>query len=222
MKGNDREPTARLQCALRGGERFSDLLQFFIHQQSQRLKAARRRIDFVRPPAHHAADDVGEFAGALDRRFRAFLHDRPRHRPRPPFFAKRREHTRKIGFRPFIDDIGGTRPVAAHAHVERPVAAKGKAALRLVDLHGRNAEIEQHAVERGKAVIARRFVEIGEALLYEHEPALHLGHKIGAESDSGLVSIQSDDTAIRGFEDRARMPARAERAVEIDAAIFGR
>ena len=40
-------------------------------------------------------------------------------------------------------------PSARHAHVQRPVAHEGEAALGLVELHGRDAEVEDHAVDGG-------------------------------------------------------------------------
>jgi hypothetical protein len=46
-----------------------------------------------------------------------------------------------------------------------------KAALGLIELHRRDAEIEQDAVDRRVAEIARDLFEIGEAILDERQPA---------------------------------------------------
>ena len=41
----------------------------------------------------------------------------------------------------------------AHAHIERGVGVVGKAALCGIELIGRNADIEQHAVDINDAVL---------------------------------------------------------------------
>ena len=46
------------------------------------------------------------------------------------------------------DDIGGARTALAHTHVERPVEPEGKAALGFIELHRRNAEVEDDAIGR--------------------------------------------------------------------------
>ena len=67
--------------------------------------------------------------------------------------------------------IGRARPGRAHAHVERAVEAEGEAALGLVELHRRHAEIEHDAVDRVVAETARHRFEIGEAILDQRQPA---------------------------------------------------
>ena len=61
------------------------------------------------------------------------------------------------------DDVGGARPVAAHAHVERAVEAEREAALGLVELHRRDADVEHDAVDRRRSRRRARRVERGEA-----------------------------------------------------------
>jgi len=54
-----------------------------------------------------------------------------------------------------VDDVGRARPMLPHAHVERPVMTEGKAPLRLVQLHGGNADVEHHAIDK----LVHRLVE---------------------------------------------------------------
>ncbi len=73
-----------------------------------------------------------------------------------------------------IDDIGRAAPRPLHAHVERPVEAEGKAALGLVELHGRHADVEHDAVESREILSARRCFHLGETGLREDQPAAAL------------------------------------------------
>ncbi len=57
------------------------------------------------------------------------------------------------------------RPAAFHAHVERRVAAQREAALGLIELHRRDADVERDAVDRVETRAAGDRVEIGEAAL---------------------------------------------------------
>ncbi len=61
-------------------------------------------------------------------------------------------------------------PGLFHAHVERTFAAEGEAALGLVELHRRNAEVEGHAVDRGDAFAGQQRVHRAEAA-FDHGEA---------------------------------------------------
>ena len=73
------------------------------------------------------------------------------------------EDVGELRLRSLVDEIGGARPVALHAHVERAVVAEREAALGLVELHRRHADIEHDAVDGLEALLARDLVEIAEA-----------------------------------------------------------
>ncbi len=75
----------------------------------------------------------------------AALVDRPRHRPRPALLAVMVDDVGEFGLVGLVDDVGRARPLGAHAHVEGAVVAEGEAALRRVELHRRDADIEHHA-----------------------------------------------------------------------------
>jgi hypothetical protein len=56
------------------------------------------------------------------------------------------EHTGDFFLRGFVDQLQRTRPVRAHAHVQRTVFAVAEPSRRVVELHGRNAEVVQDTV----------------------------------------------------------------------------
>src|SRR6202030_3840333 len=107
-----------------------------VHEQPQRLERARRRMNVARPAMDDAADDVGERTSGYD-----------------GFVAPRRH------------DVGRGRPGASHAHIQGAVMAEREAALWRVELHGRDAEIEDDAVDGIDA-------EAGGDLVERTEPAL--------------------------------------------------
>ena len=78
---------------------------------------------------------------------RRAAHDRARHRAGVALLAERRDDGGKIALGGVRHHVGGARPVAAHAHVERTVETEREAALRLVELHRGDADVEQHAVD---------------------------------------------------------------------------
>src|SRR3546814_12244545 len=47
-----------------------------------------------------------------------------------------------------VEPVGGAFALLRHAHVERAVGLKGKAACPAIDLHRRYADVEDHVVDR--------------------------------------------------------------------------
>ncbi len=116
-------------------------------------------------------------------------------------------------------DIGRARAGACHAHVERPVGAEREAALGLIELHRRHAEIEHHAVDQLVAVTRDGRRKIGEPILLEHKPAIAGSDEIGSLRTRTRIAIDRDHIAARGIEHRAAITASSECCIEIDAAI---
>ena len=109
-----------------------------------------------------------------DRRVVARRDDGARDGARMALLAERRDDRREIALGRRGHHIGRARAVAAHAHVERTVEPEREAALGLVELHRRHAEVEHDAVDRVVAAAARDAFEIGEAILDQRQPAVRL------------------------------------------------
>ena len=112
---------------------------------------------------------------------------------------------------------GGHAGARVHAHVERPVEAEAEAAGRVVELEGRDAEVEDDDVCRRHAVRVDDGLEVGEITLGDLDGAA--GAKTGATGvDSALIAIDRDHPAARGdaLEERGRDPAGAKGGVDGD------
>ena len=129
------------------------------------LKGPRRGIGFhASMPAQHLAADGRQLA-------------RPAERPRGDdrlgeaagarLVAIGPDHPRDLFFLGGIEEVGGARPVLAHAHVERSVLPKGEAALVLIELHGRNPDVERDAVHGRRAHFLQRLGHGGKAFVDE-------------------------------------------------------
>ena len=136
------------------------------------------------------------------------------------FLAKNENDIGEIALARAGDHIGRARARTAHAHVERPVEAEGKSALRLIELHGGDAEVEHHAVDRCEAGVARHLIEIGKLVLDQCQPAIRRLHQVRPKRDRALVAIDADHACLGGGENGAGIAAGAEGGVDIDAAVM--
>ena len=100
-------------------------------------------------------------------------------------------------------------PSSAHAHVERPVGPEGEAARRVVDLHRRDADVEDDAVDALAAMLAGDAVEIGEAAFDQGQPTVGGRQECLAGGDCLPVAVDGDDLGAVG-EDGAAIAAGAE------------
>ncbi len=170
----------------------------------------------MRLVAQRLAHDAGEFAGRLQR---AGGNDRARDAARLAFFAIGIEH---IGNRLLvrrIEEIGGTLALLAHAHVERAVGREGEAAMRLVELHRRDADIHHHAVDLRDPRCRHDVEHFGEAVRVQHE-ARRIFARFGPGAPGGDrigIAIEGMDRRA-AFEQRAGIAAGAEGGVDHDVA----
>jgi len=138
------------------------------------------------------------------------------------FLAQHLDDEGEIALGSGRDHIGRARAGIAHAHIERTVVAEGEAALGLVDLHGGNAEIADHAVHQRVAVRLHHVLEIGETLPQENEPAAGRLNQVGAAGDRVSIPIEGEHAGIGRRQDRAAIAAGPESRVHIDAAVVRR
>ena len=116
-------------------------------------------------------------------------------------------------------DVGRGRALAPHAHVERPFAPKREAPRGLVELHGRNAEVEQNAIDRRRAGDQ---AQIGKPVFDEIETPAGFCYEPRALRDRALIAVNADDPRAGRLQNRARVAAAAKRRVHINTAVVHR
>src|SRR5215831_3594854 len=136
------------------------------------------------------------------------------------FFSQSGDDRGEIAFSGLRNDVGGTRPVAAHAHIEWPVETKRESPRRVIKLHRGNAEIEHDAVKAARATRDR--LQVGEAVLEQRKPAVHLLGERCALGDGSVVAIDRNHVRVCSLQNRPRITAGAEGRVEIKTTGFDR
>ena len=137
-------------------------------------------------------------------------------------FSERKDDGGKIAFAGTGDNVCRAWTISSHPHVERPVEPEGKATRRLVELHGGHAEIENDAVDFGRAPIRGDRRKFREAALGHLETAGCLFDNVACSGDRALIPVDADDAGPGGGENGARIAASAEGRVDIDAAVTRR
>src|SRR5690606_25391233 len=113
-----------------------------------------------------------------------------------------------------IDDVGRTWSLLRHAHIERPVGAKGESALGLIELHGGDADIQHHTVD-----ILRIFIEARERPLHQPQASARDSLEFTPGSDRIRIPIDSDHRRAASKQ-RLAVAAGAESAVDDDLAFL--
>src|SRR5581483_10057693 len=93
-----------------------------------------------------------------------------------------------------------------------------------VELHRRHAEVEQHAVGGVEAARARHRGHVSEVGVYELDTPAERGEPFAGEGERTRVGVEAEQAAVwpARLEDRARVPARANGAVDVTPARAGR
>src|SRR5580693_2624707 len=166
---------------------------------------------------HDARHDLGQRPRRVDGMLAARLDDGACNSAGMTLFAQCRDDEPELALTGARDDVGCARAVASHAHVERSVEAKRKAARGIVDLHRRDADVEYDTVDLGHA--ADDSFQIGEPVLDQIEPALRRLDQAGALGDRALVAIDADDAGAGRRQDRLRIAAGAEGRIDVKSAV---
>ena len=154
----------------------------------------------------HAADDGGEARGRDDRGLGAGRDDGAGDAARGAFLAEFEQQIGKFAFRQRVDQIGRGRSAAAHAHVQRAIAAEREAARRIVELERRHAEVQHHAVQRGDAALCQQFQHVAELAVDQVQAAGEARDQAGAARDRLGIAIDRPHRAGRRFQDAAAYP----------------
>ena len=120
-----------------------------------------------------------------------------------------------FGFVRMVDEIGGAGAFPGHAHVERPVALEGEAALGLVELHRGDADVEGDAVDPVDAVRGKRLTHPGESFRNKRQALPARGSQRLSCLDRFGIAIEGDDAGRSLIQDGLGVAARAERAVHM-------
>src|SRR5206468_5340169 len=107
------------------------------------------------------------------------------------------------------------------AHVERSAGPEAEAALGVAELEARQAEVEQHPVDRAKAGLGSDRSELAEVRPAEHEPIAESGAEATVHSGDGRpIGIEAEEAAIRvgRLQDPLGVPTAAYGRVDLKAA----
>src|SRR5690606_14184345 len=220
MESDDSKPTAFTKQRLGTRKATRQLTKLVIHEYAKRLKSARRRMNLVlRPAANHTLQKLRQFECPANLRLLSRLYNGASNGARTLLLAIDGDDPRKLTLFIPIDNISRARPLATHAHIERPILLEGKAPLRLIDLHGGDADIEHDTIDRFMAKRAHKALHVAEASFDKRQPTRKFRFKRPPTQDGARITINGKHGAVCRTEDRARVTTGTESAVHIDAAI---
>src|SRR5262245_50826244 len=223
MKGDDGEPRAGPQPRDRNLEKTIEAVELAVDPDPERLKRPRRGIDAgVATPWNRAPHDGGKLRRAGDRRLASRLDQRAGDAPREPLFAVAEDRVGELDFGRMRDEIGRRLALrTVHAHVERFVALETEAAARCVELHRRDTEVSERAVDHGNLALVKDIGDRAVVGVDELDAFAPRCERFGGAGESVAVAIESDEPRRPGLEQRAGVAAEADRAVDEEAAVFG-
>jgi len=118
-----------------------------------------------------------------------------------------------------IDGVGGAFAVLLHAHVERPVLAERETAPGIVDLLGRDAKVQRHTVNLGKAGRRQDAGHVAVPAADDSQAARKTLGKLGAARHGVGIAVDPPHRTVGRFQHGAGIAAATEGAVDVDAAI---
>src|SRR5271157_6030808 len=219
MEGDDREPAAGTKKPLGSGEATQELAELIVDRDAEGLEGSRRRMCLL-PPSRRgdAGDHPGELKGRDEGRRLAVFDDGAGDAARGALLAEMEEHIGDCRLVLVAQNVSGGPTLASHAHVERRVETQREAALGLIELHRRDADVENDAVDRRDAEFPYDRVEVAEPRLDDAEPAAGKRDEAGAGANGRRVAVERDD-ARASVDQRARIAAGAEGSVDHDSAL---
>ena len=135
---------------------------------------------------------------------------------RQALLAVMKENIGEMLFIRRVDEIGGACAAFLHAHVERTIEPERKASFGFVELHGRDADIEDDAVERSEF--------LGGAARSPKRVSTSVSRPANSATSAAPPQSRSDRDRARqralsfSRKDCPRIAARPECRVEIEAA----
>ena len=167
---------------------------------------------------HDTRDDLGQGPRRVDGVLAARLDDGARDGAGMTLFAQCRDDEPELALTGARNNVGRARAVTAHAHVERPIEAKRKAARGIVDLHRRDADVEHDTVDRGRCLPTMASRLENRSSTRSSRPWACLD-QAGALGDRALIAIDADDAGAGRRQDRLRIAAGAEGRIDVKSAV---
>src|SRR5262249_1793793 len=123
-----------------------ELAELVVHVHAQGLERARRRMLAGLARAYRTRDERGELRGALERAHASCRTDRLGYAARKTLVGQCCDHfANLVDARPSEPGRDGLAAGRIHTHVERAVRTKAESACRVIELRGRDTEVEEHA-----------------------------------------------------------------------------
>lgn len=179
-------------------------------------------------PLFARADGAGDALGKLERGAQrpccAASSNRLCNLKSKPFFAIIRydlPHLIHTGLRQPIRHRGSTSGV--HPHVERAIPHEREAALGIIDLRRRHAQIQHHAIDLVDAELPQLFGHGGKAAMHHRHPGIRRRQRIGHRDRLGiLVEHHQAGRRSQAAEQLAAVAAATEGAVDEDTPFRSR
>ena len=201
-----------------------EIRELVVDRDAESLEDARRGVDAARPPRLHAGDETAEIVGHLERRFDAATDDRSRDARRLRLLAVLGEDASKVLLSPGVHDVGRRlAKIRIGTHVQRSCGPEAEATVFIGKLDGREAEVEEDAIDRSEAVLAGQVVENREVPSNEDRAIAEARELPRGDDERCGIPIESEEPSVGRacIEDGGSVPAPTDRAIEI-ARTFAR
>ena len=114
--------------------------------------------------------------------------------------------------------MGVQRRRAVHPHVQRRVVHVAEAPLRVIQLGGGHAQIEQHPVRAGDVQLLQYCADAVKIAVHQRHMIHIVPQPLPGGGDGGLVPVNADQTACgQPAGDLQRVTGPPQRSVHIDA-----
>lgn len=205
-------------------ESLLEVRELVVDRDAESLEDARRGVDAARPPRLHAGDETAEIVSRLERRFDAATDDRSRDARRLRLLAVLGEDASKVLLSPAVHDVGRRlAKIRIGTHVQMAWGPEAEAATFIGKLDGREAEVEDDAVERSEAVLAGHVVENREVSTSEDRAIAEAREVSRGDGERCGIAIDSEELSVGPacVEDGGGVPAPADRSIEIARTFAG-
>ena len=159
-------------------------------------------------------DDLSQCKRRVDPRLSPRRHDGLGDPPRGAFFAIDKEDIRQLRLCCIVDDVSGGRARLAHPHIQWAVLLKRKPPARLINLHGRDADIEHDARQRR----LNQFLKIAKPTFDDIQSSAERIGPCQAARNRLWIAINRDNAVRAMVQNSVCVTAGTKGRIQIDAA----